>query len=74
MTGLYKVIQKMVHEEYQDKIDWQISIYKNTGGLFGFDIAIRNWKKKSPGKKHVNFNLLVSFKKLTHKKNICVGF
>ena len=62
MTDLYKVIQKMVPEEYQE-IDRQISIYKNAGGLFGFDISIRNRKKKSPGKKHVNFNLLVSFKK-----------
>ena len=55
MTGLYKVIQKMVPEEDQDNIDRQISIYKNAGGLFGFDIAIRNRKKKSPGKKTRQF-------------------
>ena len=33
-----------------------------------FDIAIRNRKKKSPSKKYINFNLLVSFKKLSNKK------
>ena len=31
--------------ENQDKIDRQISKYKNARGLFGFDIAIRNQKK-----------------------------
>ena len=45
----------MVSEEDQDKIDRQISIYKNACGLFGFDIAIRNRKKKSLGKKTRQF-------------------
>lgn len=53
MSGLYKVIEKMVSLEDQDKIDRQISVYKNAGGLFGYDIAVRNRKKKSPGKKYI---------------------
>jgi len=49
MSGLYKVIQKIVLLEDQEKIDPHINIYKKAGGLFGFDIAIRNRKKKHSG-------------------------
>lgn len=51
LKGLYDCISRLVPDvETQDKIDKELELYRNASGLFGYPIAIRNRKQKSPGK------------------------
>ncbi|XP_059290682.1 uncharacterized protein LOC132044214 [Lycium ferocissimum] len=49
MKGFYESVAKLVPEEdEQDQIGLQLSAYTNSEGTFGFSMAIRQRKKKSP--------------------------
>lgn len=51
MEGLISCIQRLVPDEKtQDIISEQLDLYENAAGIFGNAMAIRQRKKKSPGK------------------------
>lgn len=50
LTGLYDCIGRLTPEvEVQDKILMELDAYRNTTGLFGHHMTIRQRKQKSPG-------------------------
>lgn len=55
MNGLYACIQRLVPDlSTQDKIGEQLDLYQNAQGLFGNPMAVRQRKKRAPGKKHTH--------------------
>ena len=55
MNGLYACIQRLALDlSTQYKIGEQLDLYQNAQGLFGNSMAIRQRKKRAPGKKHAH--------------------